>query len=291
MINFSQPSFRPTLFILPYLDSPFYFSLPTAFINSTIYTYHPLFKSITDRRGKEMKGVYMKIRVTVAIISALLLGSWGYAQDAQVLKDQKAKQSYVIGVDIGKAFQRQGLQIDPETLSKGIKDGISGGKLLMTDQEVQETMTALQKEMRAKQEEANKAAGERNKKEGEAFLAANSKKEGVKTLPSGVQYKVIKAGTGKKPQATDTVLVHYRGTLIDGTEFDSSQRRGQPLSIKVNGVIPGWTEGLQLMEEGAKWNLYIPPNHAYGDRGAGPQIGPNAVLIFEVELISVQPGK
>jgi FKBP-type peptidyl-prolyl cis-trans isomerase FklB len=233
----------------------------------------------------------MKTRLGAVIISILILGSWCYAQDPQSLKDQKAKQSYVIGVDIGKAFQRQGMQIDSESLSKGIKDGISGGKLLMTDQEIQETMMALQKEMRAKQEEANKTAGEKNKKEGEAFLSENQKKEGVKTLPSGLQYKVVKAGTGKKPQAADTVLVHYRGTLIDGTEFDSSTRRGQPLSIKVNGVIPGWTEGLQLMEEGAKWNLYIPSNLAYGDRGAGPQIAPNAVLIFEVELLSVQPQK
>jgi FKBP-type peptidyl-prolyl cis-trans isomerase FklB len=150
-------------------------------------------------------------------------------------------------------------------------------------------MMSLQKEMRAKQEEANKNAGEKNKKEGEAFLAENKKKDGVKITPSGLQYKVIKAGTGKKPKATDTVLVHYRGTLIDGTEFDSSARRGQPLSIKVNQVIPGWTEAMQLMEEGAKWELYIPSNLAYAERGAGQQIGPNATLIFEVELISVQP--
>jgi FKBP-type peptidyl-prolyl cis-trans isomerase FklB len=243
------------------------------------------------REIKRKKGVSMKIRITLAIAAIILLGSWCYAQDQKPPKDQKEKQSYVIGVDIGKALQRQGMQIDPEILSKGIKDGVSGGKLLMTDQEIQETMMALQKEMRAKQEEANKTAGERNKKEGEAFLAENMKKEGVKTLPSGLQYKVVKAGTGKKPQAVDTVLAHYRGTLLDGTEFDSSMRRGQPLSIKVNGVIPGWTEALQLMEEGAKWILYIPSNLAYGERGAGPQIGPNATLIFEVELISVQPQK
>lgn len=231
----------------------------------------------------------MKIRIIVVIVSIMLFGSWGFAQDQKPLKDQKDKQSYVIGVDIGRALQRQGLQFDPEILSKGLKDGVSGGKLLMTDQEIQETMMALQKEMRAKQEEANKNAGEKNKKDGEAFLAENKKKDGVKTTPSGLQYKVIKAGTGKKPKATDTVLVHYRGTLIDGTEFDSSARRGQPLSIKVNQVIPGWTEAMQLMEEGAKWELYIPSNLAYAERGAGQQIGPNATLIFEVELISVQP--
>ncbi|MCX5910402.1 MAG: FKBP-type peptidyl-prolyl cis-trans isomerase, partial [Deltaproteobacteria bacterium] len=145
--------------------------------------------------------------------------------------------------------------------------------------------------MRAKQEEANKQLGEMNKKEGETFLAQNKTKEGVKTLPSGLQYKVVKAGNGKKPKATDTVVTHYKGTLLDGTEFDSSFKRNQPATFKVNGVIRGWTEALQLMEEGAKWILYVPAALAYGDRGAGQQIGPNATLIFEVELISIQEQK
>jgi FKBP-type peptidyl-prolyl cis-trans isomerase FklB len=148
-------------------------------------------------------------------------------------------------------------------------------------------MAVFQKEMMAKQQ----AMADKNKKEGEAFLAENKKKEGVKTLPSGVQYKVIKAGTGKKPKLTDTVTVHYRGTLIDGTEFDSSYKRGQPASFQVSGVIPGWTEALQLMGEGAKWQLFVPSNLAYGERGTGGPIGPNATLIFEVELISVQEKK
>jgi FKBP-type peptidyl-prolyl cis-trans isomerase FklB len=145
--------------------------------------------------------------------------------------------------------------------------------------------------MMAKQQELAKMAGEKNQKEGEAFLAENKKKEGVITLPSGLQYKVIKAGSGNKPKATDTVTVHYQGTLVNGTEFDSSYRRGQPVSFPVNGVIPGWTEALQLMEAGAKWQIVIPSNLAYGDRGAGPQIGPNATLIFEIELISIQEPK
>ncbi len=136
-----------------------------------------------------------------------------------------------------------------------------------------------------------KKIGEKNKKEGEDFLAENKKKEGVQTLPSGLQYKVIKAGTGKKPQLTDTVTTQYRGTLIDGTEFDSSYRRGKPATFPVNGVIRGWTEALQLMEEGAKWELFVPPDLAYGERGAGQQIGPNATLIFEIELISIQEKK
>ena len=233
----------------------------------------------------------MKIRITVVMIGILAFGSWGQAQESKELKDQKEKLSYVIGVDIGKALQKQGVVIDPDLVTKGIKDGTSGGKLLMSDQEIQETMMAFQKEMRAKQEEANKQLGEKNKKEGEAFLAQNKTKEGVTTLPSGVQYKVVKAGTGKKPKETDTVVTHYKGTLLDGTEFDSSFKRNQPATFKVNGVIRGWSEALQLMEVGAKWILYVPAALAYGDRGAGQQIGPNATLIFEVELISIQEQK
>ena len=233
----------------------------------------------------------MKIRMVAAAIAILALGSWAQAQEPKGLKDQKEKLSYVIGVDIGKALEKQGVQIDPEIVAKGLKDGFSGGKLLMNDQEIQETMTAFQKEMRVKQEAALKQAGEKNKKEGEAFLTENKTKEGVKTLPSGLQYKVIKAGSGKKPKATDTVVTHYKGTLLDGTEFDSSYRRNQPATFKVNGVIRGWTEALLLMEEGAKWILYVPSALAYGERGAGGQIGPNATLIFEVELVSVQETK
>ncbi len=232
----------------------------------------------------------MKLRWIVGIVF-LLFAVQGFAQEKTTLKDQKEKVSYGIGVDIGRVMQKQGVAIDADLLAKGIKDAISGGKLMMSEQEIQETLTAFQKEMRAKQEAANKALGEKNKKEGEAFLAANKTKEGVKTLPDGLQYKILKAGTGKKPKATDTVVTQYRGTLIDGTEFDSSYRRGQPATFRVDGVIRGWTEALQLMEEGAKWMLYIPPSLAYGDRGAGPQIGPNSTLIFEIELVSVQPQK
>lgn len=206
------------------------------------------------------------------------------AQEKPALKNQKEKISYIIGVDIGNNLKRQSIDIDPDILAKGIKDILSGGKTLLTDQEVSETMVAFQKEMIAK-------LGEKNKAEGEAFLAENKKKEGVKTLPSGLQYKVIKAGTSKKPKVTDTVTTHYRGTLINGTEFDSSYRRGQPVSFQVNGVIPGWTEALQLMEEGAKWQLFIPSNLAYGERGAGRDIGPNATLVFEIELLSIQEKK
>jgi FKBP-type peptidyl-prolyl cis-trans isomerase FklB len=228
----------------------------------------------------------MKLRL-IAILGVLFLVSQAHAQENLVLKNQKEKMSYIIGMDIGNNLKKQGIDIDTNIFIKGIKDAFTNAKSLLSEQEIRETMTAFQKEMQAKQEEI----GKKNKKEGEAFLAENKKKEGVKTLPSGLQYKVIKAGTGKKPKLTDTVTAHYRGTLIDGTEFDSSYKRGQPTSFSVSGVIPGWTEALQLMEEGTKWELFIPPNLAYGERGAGGMIGPNATLIFEVELVSIQEKK
>ncbi len=229
----------------------------------------------------------MRLRLTGIVFGVVLLASQLGAQETLTLKTQKEKLSYIIGMDMGKNLKNQSVDIDPNILAKGIKDGLSGGKNLLTDQEIRETMAAFQKEMVAKQQ----ALGEKNKKEGEAFLAENKKKKGVTTLPSGLQYKVVKAGTGKKPKPTDTVTVHYQGTLIDGTEFDSSYRRGQPVTFPVNGVIPGWTEALGLMQEGAKWQLFIPSNLAYGERGTGSQIGPNAALIFEVELISIQEKK
>ena len=228
----------------------------------------------------------MKLRL-IALLGFLFLVNQVNAQDTPVLKSQKDKVSYIIGMDIGKNLKKQSIDIDPNILVKGLKDALSSGKPLLTEKEIQETMAALQKEMMAKRQEVAK----QNKKEGEAFLAENKKKEGVKTLPSGLQYKVIKAGGGQKPKSTDTVTVHYRGTLINGTEFDSSYKRGQTVSFQVSGVIPGWTEALQLMEEGAKWQLFIPSNLGYGERGAGSMIGPNATLIFDVELISIQEKK
>jgi FKBP-type peptidyl-prolyl cis-trans isomerase FklB len=227
------------------------------------------------------------------MLTALFVLAFGSAaaQSQPSLKDQKEKISYIIGMDIGANFKKQSIDIDPDILARGIKDGLSGAKPLISEPEAKEVMTAFEKEMRARRETVQNTAGEKNKKEGEAFLAENKKKEGVKTLPSGLQYKVIKAGTGKKPAAADTVTTHYRGTLIDGTEFDSSYKREKPATFQVSGVIPGWTEALQLMEEGAKWQLFVPPNLAYGERGAGQVIGPHATLIFEVELISIQEKK
>ena len=227
----------------------------------------------------------------IAVIGIVLLASQVGAQEKPVLKNQKEKVSYIIGVNIGTNFKKQAIDVDPAILAQGIKDGISGAKPILTAQEVEEVMGSFEKKMMAKQEERKKTIGAKNQKEGDDFLAENKKKEGVQTLPSGMQYKVIKAGSGKKPKLTDTVTTHYRGTLIDGKEFDSSYQRGKPATFPVNGVIRGWTEALQLMEEGAKWQLFIPSTLAYGDRGAGQMIGPNATLIFEVELISIQEKK
>jgi FKBP-type peptidyl-prolyl cis-trans isomerase len=225
------------------------------------------------------------------VLGILILAGFANAQEDMILKNYKEKVSYSIGVKIGNDLKNLPVGVNVDLLAKGIRDVFSETKPLMTEQEILETMAVLQKEITVMQQEQVKVLGEKNKKEGEAFLAKNKGMEGVITLPSGLQYKVLKAGTGKTPTDTDTVTVHYRGTLIDGTEFDSSYRLGQAPTLVVNRVIPGWTEALKLMKEGAKWQLIIPPNLAFGDRGAGNQIGPNAVLIFEVELISIQDKK
>jgi FKBP-type peptidyl-prolyl cis-trans isomerase FklB len=190
-------------------------------------------------------------------------------------------------MDIGNNLKRQSIEIDPDLLLRGVKDAMSGGETLLTGEEARETLIALQKDLMAKEQERRNQVAEKNKMEGEAFLTGNKGKEGVVTLPSGLQYKVVKPGDGPSPKETDTVETNYRGTLIDGTEFDSSYKRGQAAVFPVKGVIRGWTEALQLMKVGGKWQLYVPPELAYGERGAGP-IGPNATLIFDVELLSIK---
>jgi len=217
-----------------------------------------------------------------------LLTGIAAAQDAPALKDQKEKLSYALGMDLGNQFKKQAVEVDADIFVKGLKDSLSGNKTLLTEQEARAAITALQNEIRTKQMAIAKELGEKNKKEGDAFLAENKTREGVVTLDSGLQYKVLQAGEGKKPTIDDTVVCNYRGTLINGTEFDSSYKRNQPATFPVKGVIKGWTEALQLMPAGSKWQLFIPPNLAYGERGAGNLIGPNATLIFEVELISIQ---
>ena len=229
----------------------------------------------------------MKTLLAVTLSTVLVAGCANAGGDT-MLKNEKDKVSYSIGLNIGGNFKSQSVDINTDVLLKGIKDALSGSKPLMTEKEIQETMTAFQKEMTAKHGEQTKVLAETNKKEGEAFLAANKGKEGVKTTSSGLQYKIIKDGNGQTPKATDTVTVNYSGTLIDGTEFDSSYKRGEPASFPLNGVIPGWTEALQMMKVGSKWQLFLPSAIAYGERGQGRVIGPNAALIFEVELLSVK---
>lgn len=225
----------------------------------------------------------------VAGMAVLLMASGCTAQEKKLeLNTLKDKVSYGIGLNIGKDFKEQEIDVDVNLLARGIKDSIAGTEPALTEEQMREAFEAFQQEIVAKQEAKSKAAAEKNLKDGEAFMAENGKKEGVVTLPSGLQYKVIEEGSGKTPAATDTVTVNYRGTLVDGSEFDSSYKRGEPATFPVGGVIPGWTEALQLMKEGAKWQVVIPPALAYGERGAAPVIGPNSTLVFEVELIKVQ---
>ncbi|HEX4544505.1 MAG TPA: FKBP-type peptidyl-prolyl cis-trans isomerase [Candidatus Acidoferrum sp.] len=205
------------------------------------------------------------------------------------LKTPKDKVSYAIGQNIGKSLKRDAVDVDPAILLRAIKDVLADNKPLLTEQEVQATLTTLQADLHKKQELLTQQAAETNKKESDAFLAANKTKDGVVTLPSGLQYKVLHEGTGPKPTTTDSVSVNYRGTLLNGTEFDSSYKRGQPATFGVGQIIKGWTEALQLMPVGSKWQLFVPPDLAYGARGAGRDIGPNATLVFEVELLSIQP--
>jgi FKBP-type peptidyl-prolyl cis-trans isomerase FklB len=204
------------------------------------------------------------------------------------LKTQKEKASYALGMNFGTGLRKQSIDIDPAILARGLRDSFSNGKTLLTEDEAKAVLTQLQTDVRKKQQEMAQQLGDTNKKQGIAFLEANKTKDGVVTLPSGLQYKVLQEGTGPKPAPTDTVVCNYRGTLLDNAEFDSSYKRGQPATFPVTGVIKGWTEALQLMPVGSKWQLFIPSELAYGERGAGGQIGPNATLIFEVELLSIQ---
>src|SRR5215469_6901442 len=221
----------------------------------------------------------------IIIVSASLIAFPVFGQEkSPQLKDQKDKVSYSIGMQIGFNLARQKVDINADILAAGIKDALANKPQLTPDQ-VKDVMAQFEKDMEQKQKEL----GEKNKTEGAKFLEENKKKAGVKTTASGLQYKLIKEGTGAQPKATDMVTVNYRGTLIDGTEFDSSYKRGQPATFPVNGVIKGWTEALQLMKAGSKYQLVIPSNLAYGERAMGPDIGPNSALIFEVELQEVKP--
>lgn len=222
-------------------------------------------------------------------VSVLCLASVALAQDKPQLKDQKDKASYSIGYDIGSTFKKQNVEMNVDAMIAGLKEGLGGKEAALTKEEREKVLETFQKEMVEKQIAASKEAAAKNQAEGEKFLAENKKKEGVKTTASGLQYKVLKEGSGASPKEDDTVVTNYRGTLIDGTEFDSSFKRNEPATFPVNRVIKGWTEALQLMKPGAKYQLFIPSSLAYGERGAGQLIGPNATLIFEVELLSIKP--
>lgn len=233
-------------------------------------------------------------RILCAALAVFLvtIGCTAEEKKAEVKKAEltspRDKVSYGIGMNIGRNFTREGFDVNPDILAQGIKDIMAGAPTLMTDEEAQAVLMNFQEEMIAKQETRAKELAEKNRLACEAFMAENAGKEGVVALPSGLQYKVLVEGTGKTPDKDDTVTVNYRGTLIDGKEFDSSYKRGEPATFPLYGVIPGWTEALQLMKEGAKWQLFIPSALAYGESGAGRDITPNSCLIFEVELISIQ---
>jgi FKBP-type peptidyl-prolyl cis-trans isomerase FklB len=226
---------------------------------------------------------FMKRIAFFSLLLALVIPSFAEDKPPQ-LKDLKDKASYSFGLNIGLNMHRQNVDLNVDAFMAGLKDALAERKPLLSEQEVRETMMAFQKQLQEKQTEMSK----KNEAAGEKFLAENKTKEGVKTTASGLQYKVLKEGNGAQPKATDTVTVNYRGTLIDGTEFDSSYKRGQPATFPVSGVIKGWTEALQLMKVGSKYQLFIPANLAYGDRSPGPQIPAGSTLIFEVELLDVK---
>ena len=209
-------------------------------------------------------------------------------QPTSRLTGQKEKASYALGFNLGTSLRRQFVEVDPDILLQGLKDALGGQERLMTDDEARDALVQMQKDLKAKQEESIKQVAQKNKTEGQAFLAANKHKGGIVTLASGLQYKVLIQGVGRRPTLSDMVVCNYRATLIDGTEFDSSYKRGHPASLSVSGVIKGWTEALQLMPVGSKWQLFIPSELAYGEGSPANDVGPNATLIFEVELISIQ---
>ena len=234
-------------------------------------------------------GLILLMKRLIISLVVLCVASIGLAQDKAQLKDQKDKASYSIGYDIGGTFKKQNVELNADALFAGLKDALANKDGLLTKEEREKTLELFQKEMMEKQVAVAKEAATKNAAEGEKFLAENKKKDGVKTTASGLQYKVLKEGSGASPKETDTVVTNYKGTLLDGTEFDSSYKRNEPMTFPVNRVIKGWTEALQLMKPGAKFQLFIPSSLAYGERGAGRDIGPNATLIFEVELLSIKP--
>ena len=232
-----------------------------------------------------MMAIFRAILI-VAFLSGICL-----AGERPGLKDEKEKISYSIGYQVGGDFKRQGVELDTDLLVKGIQDATGGAEPRISPQEMRKTLVDLKMKVEADERKRQSEIAGKNRAEGEAFLAANGKKEGVVTLPSGLQYKVLAAGKGTSPGPADNVTVHYRGTFVDGTEFDSSYKRNEPATFGVDRVIPGWKEALPMMTEGAKWQLFVPSKLGYGEQGSGSRIPPNSALLFEVELISVRSGR
>jgi FKBP-type peptidyl-prolyl cis-trans isomerase FkpA len=239
---------------------------------------YPLYLFLENYMSVSFKRVLATSAVLAAAVSSV------YAQD---LTTEKQKVSYMVGMDVGRNLTQIKDEIDVDVLITGLKDVMAGGAVKLTDEQANEVKTAFMQKMQAKATEERTAAAGKNRTEGEAFLAANKSKPGIKTTESGLQYQVMTEGKGAKPAATDKVKVHYVGTLIDGTKFDSSIDRGQPAEFALNGVIKGWTEALQLMPVGSKYKLFVPSDLAYGEQGTPGPIGPNSTLIFEVELLEI----
>jgi len=229
----------------------------------------------------------MRYVLATILIGFLITCTFCLAGEKLELKDQRDKESYSLGYQFGQGAKSQGLDIKVELYVSGVRDALSGTNPQLSQEEIQKTVSELQKRMMAARQKELKEMSAKNLAEGKAFLEENKKKEGIKTLPSGLQYKVLTEGSGKTPKAADNVTVNYAGTFINGAEFDSSYKRGKPTTFQVDKVIRGWTEALQLMKEGSKWQLFIPPELGYGERGTGP-IPPNSALIFEVELLAIK---
>ena len=233
----------------------------------------------------------MKANHSIVWLTALGLVSLAaplHAQESPVLQTQKDKLSYSFGVEMARNFARQEVAVDVDLLVRGLKDGLSGGKILISQKELRATMNEFQMQLQRKQAQDLRLASEANQKKGEAFLAQNKIRKDVVALPSGLQFEVLKPGAGRKPAATDRVEIIYRGTLLDGTEFDSSEGQAASFPLKGAGILPGWSEALQLMPVGSKWKIFLPPTLAYGPRGAGRGVGPNETGIFELELLSIK---
>ncbi len=232
-----------------------------------------------------------KTRMKILLLTCaclILMSCQGNTQQQVSLKTTKDSVSYSLGMDIGKNLKTQKLDVDAAIIAKGMQDYIDSTKLMITPDQSEKVLTAWRMDLMKKQQEEAAVKGEQAKKDGEKFLTENGKKEGVKTTASGLQYKIERLGTGPKPTAEQTVSVDYKGTLLDGTEFDNSYKSGKPAEYPVNGFAPGFAEALQLMSVGSKYTIYIPSELAYGERGAGQVIPPNSTLIFEVELLAIK---